>query len=63
LDSEAPCWGHHQLVMFDLPSDKVDHDKHNTHVVKAWLGGLEVAFENSYLTLAILFTVLTIIKP
>jgi hypothetical protein len=49
--------------MFDLPSHKVDHDKHNTHVVKAWLGGLEMVFENPYLTLAILFIVLTIIKP
>ncbi len=63
MDFETPCWVHHQLVMFDLPSQKVDYDKHNTNAMKAWLGGSKVGFENPYLTLTILFIVLTIIKP
>jgi len=31
-DFEVPCWVHCQLVMFDPPSHKVVHGKHNTLV-------------------------------
>jgi hypothetical protein len=33
LDFETPYWVHHQWITFDLPSHKVNHNKHNTQCV------------------------------